>query len=260
MWIREWWARHRATLFSICAIASSSVLPLAAQSVQRDPTALAVLSAALTPTRPAAVLILDSSADGQVLFANGTNGPIQTITQGSRRIRYEVSLQNKRLTSVIKDGQGYRVINTVRNSFPDWVTAYQSVDHIPLLSRIQDYIDPNVKVIDLGTVTFAGRVCNEIRLSVQPVNGDPVAEDLMSELHVFIDTQNKEIVGTRGFLFSPEAIENRSTVDRVYSDYRSVNGIPIPFRVDQYISGRPDSVIIWSSIRLNTGVLPQLFD
>jgi hypothetical protein len=200
--MQHWWKRRLATAFAICAVAVCSVLPLTAQFVQRDPSALAVLNAALTPTKAAAALILDSTADGQVQFANGTSGSIQMITQGSQRVRYEIVLAGRRLTSVVKDGLGYRLTGIQKNPFPEWATAYQSIDFIPVLSRIQDYVNPDVKIIDLGTVTFAGRLCNEIRLSVQPVNGDPIAEDLMSELHVFIDTQNKEIVGTRGFMFS----------------------------------------------------------
>ena len=74
-----------------------------------------------------------------------------------------------------------------------------------------------MKIIDLGTVRFAGRLCQQIRLSVVPVETSLTeVEDLMSELHVFMDTQSKQIAGTRTFLFSPDAIENRSTVERVY--------------------------------------------
>jgi hypothetical protein len=156
---------------------------------------------------------------------------------------------------------GYRLSGSQRKEYPLWVTAYQSLDHIPLLSRLAEYLNPNVKIIDLGTVRFAGRVCKQIRLSVVPAEDSLVAvEDLMSEFHVFIDTQSKEIIGSRTFLFSPDAIENRSVVERVYGDYRFVNGVPMPLRVEQYISGRPDNVIIWNAIRINTGVSEQVFN
>src|SRR5204863_8589386 len=132
---------------------------------------------------------------------------------------------------------------------------------IPMLSRILDYANGDIKLIDLGVTKFAGRDCREIRIAVQPSDEKMIRiEDLMSELHVFVDMQTKQIAGTRGFIFSPEAIENRSPVDRVFSDYRLVDGIPIPFRVEQYVSGQPDQVLTWTSVRLNVGIADNVFD
>jgi len=252
---------YRSLIYAAVVILAS-VFSLDAQvTIQRDSTAVAILTEALTPTKAAATLIQDSVSEGEIQFSNGEKGSIRVTTQGSRRLRYELVLPKQQITSVIKDGFGYYVLGNQKKNFPVWITAYQSLDHLPVLSRIAEYLNPNVKIVDVGVVTFAGRQCEDIRISIVPVELSAArVEDLMSELHVFVDAKSKEIAGTRGFIFSPEAIENRSPVDRVFSDYRLLNGVPTPMRIEEYTDGRPDHVIVWSSIKVNTGVLPTLFD
>jgi hypothetical protein len=238
------------------------VLPSRAQrNVRHDPAALVALDEAVLPGRAAADLIRDSVAEGQVKLANGQKGTIRISTQGSRRIYYEMTLPDRRLKSVIKDGKGFHFAGGQKKDLPTWVTAYQSVENIPMLSRIQNYTSEDVCIIDLGIKDVAGRSNHEIRIAVQPADERMAAtEDLMSELHIFIDTETKQITGTRSFMFSPTAIENRSPVDRVFSDYRLISGIPVPFRIEQYISGELDSIISLTSVRLNVGIADTLFD
>jgi hypothetical protein len=246
----------------ITAVLLCFALPLMGQrTVQRDGAAVAVLDEAFASRKAAAALIRNSVAEGQIRLANGQNGTIRITTQGPHRLRYEIALRDRRLTSVIKDGTGFRLIGPNKKDFPLWITAYASIEHIPMLSRILDYQNQDIRIVDLGLQTFAGRQCHQVRLSVQPED-EKIArtEDLISELHVFIDAQTKQVVGTRGFIFSPEAIENRSPVDRVFSDYRLIDGVLIPFRIEQYVSGKPDQVLTWTSVQLNVGIADDLFD
>ncbi len=252
----------RAEIVSACvAVFCFFATSIGQRVVRRDGAAVVALDQAFAAGIPAAALIRNSIAEGQVQMANGETGTVRITTEGSRKIRYELALPSRQLTSVVNQGRGYRLLGNQKKDFPSWSIAYQSVEHIPILSRIQDYAKRNVQLIDLGLKTYAGRQCRELRLSVRPDDEklDRV-EDLISELHVFIDVKTSEVIGTRGFIFSPDAIENRSPVDRVFSDYRLVEGIPIPFRVDQYVSGKPDSVTIWTSVRLNVGIPNNLFD
>ncbi|MDG1302211.1 MAG: hypothetical protein P8R37_11565 [Opitutae bacterium] len=46
----------------------------------------------------------------------------------------------------------------------------------------------------------------------------------------------------------------------VYSDYRDINGMPMPFNMVASVEGKPESHIQLNSAALNTGVLSKLFD
>ena len=53
----------------------------------------------------------------------------------------------------------------------------------------------------------------------------------------------------------------RGTIKQtVFSDYRDINGMPIPFNMVASVEGKPESHIQLNSAPLNTGVLPKLFD
>ena len=51
-----------------------------------------------------------------------------------------------------------------------------------------------------------------------------------------------------------------TTKQTVFSDYRDINGMPIPFRMDTSVAGKPESCIILNKASINSGVLSKLFD
>ena len=46
----------------------------------------------------------------------------------------------------------------------------------------------------------------------------------------------------------------------VFSDYRDVDGMPLPFKMESSVNGEAGSLIILDSASLNSGVLSKLFE
>lgn len=131
--------------------------------------------------------------------------------------------------------------------------AYQRAQHLPALLILSEIESPTLQCIMLGTEEINGVTTSHIRLSVVPAAGndfDAQVEDLMSETHVWIDQQGL-VVKARTFLFSPEAVQNRSPLDLYYSDYRRVDGFLVPFHVVREIERQKDSEMTFTSIDVN---------
>lgn len=46
----------------------------------------------------------------------------------------------------------------------------------------------------------------------------------------------------------------------VFSDYRDIDGMPLPFKMESSVNGNTDSLIILDAASLNSGVLSKLFE
>lgn len=210
---------------------------------------------------PNAPSVQDVVVEGKVDWADGSTGTITIKAKGRDRLRHEVALPNGFITYAIGEGKGFSLRDGKRQQLPLWVTAYQRLEFIPFLSRLADYNRSDTKVTYLGTEEVDGRRAHHIRLSALPKEGSPAEiEELISEFHAFVDTQSLLVVKTQGFLFSPEAIENRSPVETYFSDFRVVNGLLIPHRFVRFISGQKDAEITLTSVRFNLGLSDSEFE
>ena len=102
-------------------------------------------------------------------------------------------------------------------------------EHLPALSLMADYLNPNLQIQYAGLEDIDGNPTHHLRLSVIPTDKTPPElADLMSEFHVWIDQNRLLALKTRHFDFSPEAIQNRTPVDIVYSTHRTGTALPFP--------------------------------
>ena len=227
----------------------------AQQAPQRDPQAVAVALQSYSLMASAAPYVQDAVAEGQMQWADGTSGKIVFKGKGRDRLRHEITRPSGELTYVISQGKGFSLRDGKREQLPLWVTAYQRPAFIPAFFRLVDYARPETKLTYLGAVEVAGRPAHHIRISALPKDGTPPEiEELISEYHVFIDFQTLLPVKTITFDFSPEIIENRTPVETYFSDFRSVGGLLIPYRITRYIWGQKDSDITLTNVRLNVGL------
>lgn len=246
--------RHFRSLLFLTLLVLISVPIAAQQPPQRDPQALAVLSQARAAFGPSAASLQDSVANGTITYSDGTSGSI-TIKSKGTALRQELSLPNKQLVYIIKGGQGYTLIGGVRHDMPLHITKYRRPNHIPAISRIVDFLQQNTQVTYVGIENVAGNPAHHIVLTSLPTDSTPTkVEALMSEFHIFVDVQSFRVVKTRSYMFSLDAVENRSSCDTYYSDYRIVQGVVVPFRITERVSGQSYSDISLSNVTLNSGL------
>jgi len=248
------------TLIFVLLLASGIPLSAAPQTVASDPQALALITQSLAAMVRSGTALQDSVAQGTILWADGTTGTVTVKTKGPHRLRHDIRTPLKQLSYVISSGDGFGLRNGTRFSLPLWVTGYQRPEHAPILALAADLNRPNSRITYLGVENVAGRPAHHIYIYALPTDDTaPETEQLISEFHVYVDTQTLVVAKTQGYLFSPEAIENRSVVETYYSDYRLVGDFLLPLHLARFIEGRKDSEIIFTSVEVNVGVADTEF-
>lgn len=227
----------------------------ATATASRDSRAVAVLGQSLVSMGAGQ----DSLAVGAMTFADGRTASIKVESKGPA-LRHEISFPDQQLVYVVNGGTGYSLKNGHKTPLPLWASQYQRPEHIPALSRLADYVQPNTQLAYLGTESVFGKPAYHVRLWSLPTDDTPPEiEALISEFHVFLDVQTLLVVKTQGYVFSPDALQNRSPVETYYSDYRAVSGVLVPFRMSRYISGHKDCDIVFTSVQLNIGIADSEF-
>lgn len=220
-----------------------------------DSPSATVLTQCLATMNANAPALVTTLAKGTITRADGTTGTILMKNQGARRLRYEITYPDLQSTYIVRDGDGFVIRNGKRHQLPAWSTAYRRLDHLPSLAMLGETQKPNTNVLHAGVEVVAGRPAHHLRLSASPTdNTPPEIEDMMSEFHVYVDQASMLVVRTRTFIFSPEAVQNRTAVETYYDDYRQVGGVPIPFHIRSYISGRLETEIRLTTVSLGAAV------
>lgn len=252
--------------FAVCFLLGPKA-PLAAQATpQQDPQAATILRGSLsamgawgylqgTLQTTSGVSVQDSLAKGTVSLWDGTSSSITLKTKGIGLVRSDLSMNGNETAVVANNGSGYVLRGGSKSNLPLWVTKYRRAGHIPVLSRMADYAQPNTKLTYVGLETIAGASVHHIRISSLPTDGTPPdLEDLISEFHVFIDATSMLPVKTLSFDLSAGAMQNRVPIETYFGDYRSIQGILVPFRVTRYLRGQKQMDIVLTSVQLNVGL------
>jgi hypothetical protein len=232
---------------SICSAQSSPT---------RDAQALAIIAKSIAAMSGLAPVVQDTLAQGNATFVNGTQATIKFESKGATKSRHELAFPNQLVEYVMNGGEGYSVKDGKKTNLPLWVTQYHYPEHIPAISQMADFASANMAVSYVGLESVQGASAHHIRFILTPVgDGTPAnIAALISEFHVFVDAQTYLVTKTENYIFSPDAIENRSLVEMYYSDYRSVNGLMVPYRISRYISGGKTCDIVFSSVEMNVGI------
>lgn len=231
-------------------------LPATSPTVRRDPDAIALLRLSLVKMGGLAAANRSTVATGTMLNeSTGQSSSLVLKTSGTDSIRNEVGSD---FVFVRSASGGHSHYDGKDHKVALHSLLYHRAEHMPGLLLMSDVESPNLQVQMIGSETVTGVATSHIRLSVVPLDGsDAHLHDLMSETHVWIDAQGL-VVKARIFMFSPEAIENRSPVDLYYSDYRQVGIFLVPFHIVREFLGQKED-ITFTSIDLNAALSPAEF-
>jgi hypothetical protein len=250
-------ARSKIGLFFIVLFAASPAFAQRPQTktshlvaITRDTTAIGLIQQSLTAMGLVASATVRTLSVGTITFADGNANQLKVETIGTDRIRHDIV--DTQFTSVSNAGTGFQLVSGERQTLLPWVTKYQRPDHLPSLSLMADYPNSNLQIQYLGLEGVNGNLAHHLRLSMIPTDGTPPEiEDLVSEVHIYIDPASFMVVRIRTFDFSPLTPQNRSAVDTDFSDYRQQDGAQVPFHLIRYIAGQKRSEIAFTSISLN---------
>jgi hypothetical protein len=255
-------ARFRAVL-GLGVLMVSCVIHLAGQQPNvtfvgaKNSQAIRILQQSLAAMNSNAAAALDTLAQGTVTFADGTSASVTIETRGATLFRNSLDFGSSSITTIVNNGDGYRIENGVRQTLPLHTTLYSRVEYIPAFSRATEYLNPATNLSYIGVESLGGAQVHHIQITTLPNSPSPTAiqaEALNSEFHVFIDTSSNLIVMTRSFLFSPLAIENRFPIDTVYSDFRHVHGVTVPFHITRLYQGSTYSDLQLANVQVGVGL------
>ena len=245
----------------LAVLCASFVLPAAAQQPStsalqvphQDSQAVSVLAQSLVAMGSLAAPNRMTLAQGTISYPDGSTTSITMETIGTDRVRHDVGIND--FTFVSHAGDGFLITKGKKVKLKSWITAYKRPEHLPALSLMSDFQNPHFQIKYVGLESITGNLAHHLRLSMLPADDTPVLfEDLMSEFHVWIDQKSLLVLKSRHFDFSPEAIQNRTPVDILYSDYRLQDGAMVPFHLVRFIAGEQQCEIVFSAISLNASV------
>ena len=197
-----------------------------------DPRAVAILArcAAAMGTHQ----LQDSYVAGTITPADPRE-PASTVvssTKGLELVRHDVSDANGTRTMVVRFGKGHSVQAGTVRPLARSLAAYYIPEHVPALACSVVDLRPVMNLRYVGQEAVGPRTAHHLVLEMRSRN--PRLADivqLLSEYHVYIDTETFVVLKTTHFVFSPDNVENRSRWSAYYSDYRTVNGVLMPFHI-----------------------------
>jgi hypothetical protein len=195
---------------------------------------------------------VDFIAEGSLQMANAETAQHVLIkTRGLESFRMERGESGQAEVSIISRGRGARHGAAPKTAMSRQDTAYFKADHLPAFMCAISPVKDGMQLSYVGEDIVGGRPTFHLKLNAIPKGRNAHAdliESLISEFHLFIDQQSFVVLKSAKYVFSPTAIENRSWWETLYSDYRPVNGIQMPFRLETLVAGQPFSTTTFSTI------------
>jgi len=256
----------RAVPLLLCLVIAASIDTLAASkyAITQDPQAVAVAQAAFTAMGGAQAIAgyQDSLASGTVTISAGGNPVSYPITKskGLRETRVELQMPKGTNVRIVNQGQGaiLRPDGSVKTLYSN-NTFYEHVNHVPLLSVLAEYANGNVNLLYKGVQQVQGQPEDVIEVDFVPnlANGQTFAS--MSRALFFVNQVTRLVDKTQSTPFYEGDTKNTFTEEVYFTDYRSVNGLMLPFHQTVFTDGKLDSDITFTSVTLNVGLLDSEF-
>ncbi len=253
----------------LCLVIAASTRAAAASKYQltKDPQAVAVAQAAFTAMGGAQAIAgyQDSLASGTVTISaagNQVSYPITMKSKGLRETRVELQMPKGTNVRIVNQGQGaiLRPDGSVKTLYSN-NTFSEYVNHVPLLSVLADYASGNVNLIYKGVARVQGQPEDIIEVDFVP-NLDPVQGPLfasMSRILYFVNQSTRLVDKTQRSAFAEGDMNSTFTEEVYFADYRSVNGLLVPFHQTVFIDSSLDSDTTFTSVSLNVGLLDSDF-
>jgi hypothetical protein len=257
--------------FAVAIFSLVSILPASLHAQQgtqappvpvREQQAVSVLTQALSAAGglPAIAAVLDFKATGNVTYywaGQDVTGTATIKGRGTTQFRIDSTVSDGTYTLLVNNQSGE--LKDVRGrktpiSFANAVNKGNLIFPLgEIASRSQDM---TVGITYVGLVTFNGQQVHQIRTR-RVLVGDSGPGQIINKLTVrdfFIDPQTFQVVATLDQGHPDDNAGVDIPHEMLFSDYRAVNGITIPFSITEKIAGQTTWTIQLSQITFNNGL------
>jgi hypothetical protein len=200
----------------------------------------------------AAGIDADSLDSHFVLTVSDTNGNARSVD--IRQLKKNLRIGSGNAT-LVANGHGSSIQNGLKKRrLPPWIAESEKPEHFPATYVASAIADPTCRVQLLGEEDLASGRAQHIRIWTEPNDGtEPLVSKLLTEAEFWVDSNSQQIVRARTYIFSPEIINNRSTVDVYYSDFRTVGSRQIAFKMTRLIEGTKTQEMVVNSAEFGVG-------
>lgn len=246
---------------------------------QRDPVLLDVLTRVVNAAGGAQALaaVHGLTESGEITFhwGEGVKGRVKIQTLGGNHFRMEADLPKGKRTWLVNDGNGTR---KEADQKPLPISSENAVNlgnlTFPIALVVTALGDAKTDVSLVGVETRNGRsiyrlrVKGQLGLSGNSIPSMPVVKDLL------IDALNFSILSVedRPFrtyqskrLFDKPSEAGKKLSDKPsraieFGDFRTVNGVLVPFSISTKLLGQPTLSIHLTSVAFNSNLNPEDFE
>ncbi len=239
-------------VLTIPIFAQQTATPTTQSSTQRDPQALAVLTASFKVMN-GSYLTLANDASFQITAASGTSdqsadGPITLKAMGPKMWRMEADTPNGLSTFVVNGSNAASNLGTDQQSFLAFSVAEVGNWFVPAFSIIGEYADPTL------SVSYVGLEGTMHHIQILRTSADPILQQILSPCDVFIDSATLLPVKLKYSLHPPADLGVRIPAQVDYSDYRLTSGVLLPYDVKFSIHQRLVTEYTVTNVSFNVGL------
>lgn len=256
----------RVTRFALVAlisllVAASLNAQQAPTTVQRDPTAIALVQtsiAAMATNAPS-----DSSATGTIVVVEGSttqSGTISIQTLGTGETSETINLSSGQRAVIYSNGDA-KEINGAQSVNPvlELMVTDQCADFpLPLLLGALNSTDEAFQYVGLETLN--GAPVQHIKFW-NTFSSKPRLQNLatLSARDVWLDATSSLPVKIAYTRQAGEGAVPSVRMEISFSNYTNVNGVQYPFQINKFFNGTPWQSITIQSVSFNTGLTNSQF-
>lgn len=245
----------------------ASAQQTAVPALQRDPQAIALVQQTFAAMGSAQALLLqDSVATGQATIfkpdGTSTTLPITKKSKGTTMVRIELQRPEGMQVRILNNGAA--AIQKPDGSVESLITnntVAERVQHIPALSLLSDWANTSMELKYVGSDSVNGQPSDVVSISYIPSDAqDPNFWRNTTRTLFYVDQSTKLVSKVQYQNFAENNTNVSKKIEIVFSDYRPVSGVLVPFQQSTYSNGRLLSTITFTSAALNVGLTFSDFD
>jgi hypothetical protein len=261
---------------AVAALVVLSVLPfslLAQQPTQvtvaptRDQQAVAILASCVTASGGAETLlrIANYSETGNITYFWGegeVSGPVTVYGSRYDQFRLDAQLPEGKRSWTVNSGQGWlRDTDGKSTRIPIHAGMHQGSLTLPYTWLLAALRDTSVAISLVAQETFSGAQVYVVRTQKNyTLRQDPTGDwTKWSARQYLVDAKSFALLGTREIVHPNDSAQKELEQVVLYSNYRQVDGISVPFAIAETISGQKTWAIQLNTFTLNPGLTQQDF-
>jgi hypothetical protein len=255
-------------LLTIITSCSSLFCQEQSKPSQRDPALLDVLTRVVNTAGGVQALasVHDLTESGEITFhwGKGVKGPVTIRSLGGNHFRMEADLPEGKRTWLVNDGYG---ITRQEKGKPQPISSDNAINlgnlTFPIVLAATALGDAKTEITLVGIEKKDGRSIYRLRLkgefglSGKPNPTLPVVKDLLVDALEFniVDVEDRPFHTYQ----AGGKLSDKPSRTIEYGDFRSINGVSVPFSISVKLMGQPTLSIQLNNVALNGNLSPADF-